>query len=354
MEGQGIYWVCFFCFVLFCFCEQLALLATHSEGSKPSSTTVLQDCSPGTMGRPNLPSWFPFPGENPKEDRSTSMQIYDLQSHQGPCTAWLGSDSLLFPLTDVPNILSLPSATSQPVFSTSANFKAEGMMPLHSFPCSLLPSHTHINLFVSTFPPASWSDLLLRFQTSVCPSAFGCPYPHAHGSFILTTSQTELTNIQLPPLPQTCFSSCGFFLLRWRHPNHVVVFAENMSVIIVLFLRLNPGQNISWISSLHLSPQFRSSLLLSAWSHCQTGIYPLVCFPPATLHGSQRDSSTAQICPQHSSQSTLHREGDSSCPGSIVAHFLPHDWPGSTLTLMSATGPPWEKARKKHGLPLLR
>lgn len=118
----------------------------------------------------DLPSSFPFPGENTKEDRSTSMQIYDLQSHQGPCTARPGSDSLLFPLTGVPNILSLPSATPQPVFSTSANFRAESTMPLHSFPCSLLPSHTHINLFVSTFPPASGSDLLLRFQTcvSVC------------------------------------------------------------------------------------------------------------------------------------------------------------------------------------------
>lgn len=142
-------------------------------------------------------------------------------SHQGPCTARPGSDSLLFPLTGVPNILSLPSATPRPAFSTIVNFRAEGMMPLHSFPCPILPSHTHINLSVSTFPGASQPDPLLRFQTCMCPSAFGCPYPHADRSFILTTSQTELTNVQLLLLPQICFSSCGFFLLRWRHPNHV-------------------------------------------------------------------------------------------------------------------------------------
>ena len=38
----------------FVFCEQLALLTTHSEGGKPSSTTALQDCSPGTTGRPTF------------------------------------------------------------------------------------------------------------------------------------------------------------------------------------------------------------------------------------------------------------------------------------------------------------
>lgn len=68
--------ILFFFFLSFFFCEQLALLATHSEGSKPFPHKCLARLQPRHY-RPTYLSCFPFPGENTKEDRSTSMQIYD-------------------------------------------------------------------------------------------------------------------------------------------------------------------------------------------------------------------------------------------------------------------------------------